>query len=350
VAEKDSVELSASWYANLINTVFRNDGGTVLFYVLRRRGHPVAALPVLVRKTWLGNHVEALGNFYTSIYAPLMEKGLKARELAPLIRVIRNAHAPLASLKFAPMAPESPGFQVLLEALQAAGQPAFRFYCFGNWYLPVEGNWAAYLKGRSGTLRSTIKRMTRKFGEDGGTTELLFGEADVERGLAAYNVSYAASWKKPEPFQDFVPGLVRTCAQRGWLRLGLAWLNGHPVAAQLWIVANGKANIYKVAYDEKYKAYAPGTLLNAMLMEHVIEKDRVAEVDFLIGDDPYKKTWMSHRRERWGIVAYNPKSLGGLVALGREIAGKLVKRAAGRLSPWLDKLRRPKDKAAAAKS
>jgi CelD/BcsL family acetyltransferase involved in cellulose biosynthesis len=345
VAEKDSVELGASWYGNLINTVFRR-GGEVVFYVLRRRGHPVAALPVLTHKTLLGHHVDALGNFYTSIYSPQMEKGVKARDLVPLIRFIRNAHAPLASMTFAPMAPESPGFQVLLEALRAAGMPSFQFYCFGNWFLQVEGDWAAYLKGRSGTLRSTIKRMTRKFTDDGGTTELLLNEADIERGMAAYNRTYAASWKKPEPFQDFVPGLARTCGQRGWLRLGLAWLNGEPVAAQLWIVANGKADIYKVAYDEKYKAYAPGTLLTAMLLEHVIEKDHVTEVDFLIGDDPYKKTWMSHRRERWGIVAYNPKSVGGVVGVSREIAGKAFKWLAARAAPLLTKLKsKKKDKA-----
>ncbi|OGA95641.1 MAG: hypothetical protein A3E79_13955 [Burkholderiales bacterium RIFCSPHIGHO2_12_FULL_61_11] len=54
-------------------------------------------------------------------------------------------------------------------------------------------------------------------------------------------------------------------------------------------MANGKASIYKVSYDEHFKAYTPGTLFTAMLMEHVIEKDKVTEVDCLIGDDPYKK-------------------------------------------------------------
>jgi CelD/BcsL family acetyltransferase involved in cellulose biosynthesis len=109
------------------------------------------------------------------------------------------------------------------------------------------------------------------------------------------------------------------------LRLGVAWLGGKPIAAQLWIVSHGRAEIYKVAYDEGYKAYAPGTLLTALLMEHVIEVDKVAEVDYLIGDDPYKKTWMSDRRERWGVIAYNPRSLGGLAGWVREVIGRRVK-------------------------
>jgi len=118
---------------------------------------------------------------------------------------------------------------------------------------------------------------------------------------------------------------MRTCANRGWLRLGIAWLDGKAIAAQFWIVAHGKASIYKLAYDEAFKAYGSGTLLTAMLMAHVIEKDHVAEIDYLIGDDPYKKTWMSLRRERWGLVAYNPKSILGIVGMSKEVFGRTLK-------------------------
>jgi hypothetical protein len=60
-------------------------------------------------------------------------------------------------------------------------------------------------------------------------------------------------------------------------------------------------------------------------MQHVIEVDKVKEVDYLIGDDPHKQFWMSHRRERWGIVAYNPRTLMGALGLIREVLGRCVK-------------------------
>ena len=96
--------------------------------------------------------------------------------------------------------------------------------------------------------------------------------------------NYAASWKTPEASTLFVPGLIRSCAHRGWLRLGIARLGDLPIAAQIWIVANGKADIYKLAYDERHKNYAAGTILSALLMQHAIDKDKVSEVDYLIGD------------------------------------------------------------------
>ena len=339
-AEQENFQLGVPWLRNLVNTVFPEHGG-VRIYVLRKQSKPVAALPVLAKKTALSQQVESLSNYYTAVYAPLVEEGLNVRDLVPLVRAVRDAHAPLGSLRFAPMNPESTSYRLLLGALQATGLVPFRFFCFGNWYLQADDNWITYLKNRSGTLRSTLKRMTKKFAADGGTLELVRGGADLDRGVAAYERVYALSWKQAEPYPNFIPGLVRTCAERGWLRLGVAWLKGEPIAAQIWIVANGNANIYKVAYDEAYKAYAPGTLLTAMLMEQAIEKDRVAEVDYLIGDDPYKMTWMSHRRERWGIIAYNPKTLNGILGLSKEVLGRTLKPVVARVRTLMTQTRKP---------
>ena len=46
-------------------------------------------------------------------------------------------------------------------------------------------------------------------------------------------------------------------------------------------------------------------------MKHVIDVDRVSTVDYLSGDDPYKKDWMSHRQERWALVGYNRRTVRG---------------------------------------
>lgn len=323
-AEQDSVELSTHWYRNLVNAVYPGDSG-VRFFVLRKHDRPIAALAVRTTQGGFGQQLESLSNYYTSIYSPLLAEGLKGVDLVPLICAVKGACTPLGTFRLAPMDPESYGFHTFFKALEIAGLVPFKFFCFGNWYLQVHDDWATYFKTREGTVRSTIKRMGKKFASESGTLELITGGAELERGCEAYLQVYALSWKQTEPFPDFIPGLMKVCAENGWLRLGVAWLGDKPIAAQLWIVAHGKANIYKLAYDENFKAYAPGTLLTAMLMEHAMEKDKVAEIDYLIGDDPYKKAWMSHRRERRGIIAYNPRTWFGVIGLCREIASRSVK-------------------------
>ncbi len=330
-AASEHIEFGTAWFRNLVNAVYPQHTG-VFFYVARFEGRPVAALAILVHKGAISNRVESLGNYYTAIYSPAISTLARLSDVTLLLRTVRREHAPLASVRFAPMNPESSSYALLKDAIQAAGLQPFEFFCFGNWYMTVKGSWDAYLMTRTGTLRSTIKRMNKKFVADGGTLQLVRAQAEVEVALLAYEQVYAASWKNSEPYPNFVRGLVQTCAERGWLRMGIAWLNGKPIAAQIWIVANGRANIYKVAYDENSKAYTPGTLLTALLMQHAFEVDNATTIDYLMGDDPYKKTWMTQRQERWGIIAYNLRNPLGMYGLAREVAGRAMK-------PWLAKLK-----------
>ena len=327
--ELDSLQLGADWLRNLERTVFPSHDG-LRYFVLRDKGAALVVMPTVAEPSRLGTRVRSLANFYTALHSPAMQPWVKPQTLVPLLRSIFKHHAPVRSLRLDPMDPDSVAFKTLSEALRIAGIGTFAYFCFGNWALSPAGGWKAYLATRSANLRSSVKRMTNRLIQAGGRLEVVTQMADLERGLAAYHRVYSSSWKVPEPFGDFMPNLFRLCAARGAMRLGIAWLHDVPIAAQIWIVLNGRAEIFKVAYDEAYKQYSPGTVVTALLMEHVLELDRVKEVDYLIGDDAYKSQWMSHRRERWGLVAYNPLSIAGLVGFTREAAGRAVKRVIGR--------------------
>jgi hypothetical protein len=183
-----------------------------------------------------------------------------------------------------------------------------------------------------GKHRSDIKRMEKRLQEAGASVTLYTEAVDLDKAVADYQAVYEKSWKQAEPHPGFVPGMIRLCAAKNWLRLGVIRIGDQPIAAQVWRVGKRKAEIYKVAYDEAFKAYSPGTVLTARLMRHVLDVDRVDEVDYLVGDDAYKKNWMTHRRERIGIVAYELRSLGGL-------AGAMVEMTSRAAKPWVDRWR-----------
>lgn len=320
----ENVEGSVVWYKNIIRTVFSEDreGG---FCVLIKSGAPVAFLPIRIIRDSKGLVVESLTNFYSSIYCPAFSIFLKPRDLISIFDSIRLEYGEVSEFRFAPMDPDSRLYGLLINGLRISGFAPFSFFCFGNWYQKIQGDWLSYWGQREGILRNTAKRAEVKFKKDGGVLELISDGSGIDDAINAFQEVYSSSWKRPEPHPLFVPGLIRACADNGWLRLGIARMNGKPVAAEIWIVAHGKAEIYKLAYHEDYKSYSPGKLLTAFLMKHVIEVDQVKEVDYLIGDDPHKQFWMSHRRERWGIVAYNPRTLMGALGLIREVLGRFVK-------------------------
>lgn len=327
-----SVQFGAAWFANLEHTVFSREPG--LHYLTLGTGTECCAvLPLIVTGPRLAPRARALANYYTCLYEPALDDSLASVALAEALIGLRKAHPGIATLTLSPMDPDSAAFGRLEAALPLAGWRAMRYFCFGNWYLRVDGGWAAYLASREGKLRSTIKRMAQRIAAEQGTIEILTTTADLTRGVAAYEAVYAKSWKVPEPSAGFLPGLMHLCADQGAMRLGLVWLKGQPIAAQLWIVKGRRAEIYKVAYDDAFKTYSPGTVLTARLMQHVIEQDRVTEVDYLIGDDAYKKNWMSHRRERWGLLAFNIRSPVGLAHWGVERTKRVAKAAFARSVP-----------------
>jgi len=310
-----NVELQPEWYALLAANVPAL-AATARLLVLRRAGRCVAAWPVQV-----GREAGALRNYFTALYEPTHSPCVTSDELVHLVHALLQACGNTGTFRFDPMDPASPGFALLEEALRKAGLKTSRYFRFGNWHLPCEGlSWASYLQARPGVLRNTIRRMQRRFHAAGGRVDVLHGESGLDEVIAAYERVYAASWKQQEPLHGFVEALIRDSAARGRLRFAIASSNGVPIAAQVWIVDFNRAEIFKLAYDDAYKHYSPGTLLTAALLEHVIDVDKVHEVDYLIGDDAYKSAWMTARRERWGIVAFDIRTVNGLVGALRQAA------------------------------
>ena len=154
----------------------------------------------------------------------------------------------------------------------------------------------------------------------------LTSKEGLQAGMDDYERIYNASWRDhPEPYPEFMRGLATIAAEQGWLRLGILYVDNEPAAAQFWITHAGVASIYKICYDERFGKLSLGTILTARMMEYALDVDKVSEVDYLSGDDEYKSQWMSHRRERWGLMAFNPRSIRGILQLFRHVGGRSMK-------------------------
>ena len=234
----------------------------------------------------------------------------------------------VSALTLDPIDSENAIFSDLDNALIEAGwRGIHRYFCFGNWiHKLTEESYEDYLSNRPSRVKNTLRRRSKNFSADNkGAFDIVASGTSLDKTIDQFNQVYHSSWKQNEPYPEFMPSLVRLAEHHGWLRLGLAYYEGKPVAAQIWLVKDGTAFIFKLAYDEAYKHLSVGTLLTAHMLRHVIDEDRVQRLDYLSGDDTYKQDWMSLRRERHGIAAYNPRTLSGITEWAKHQTKSFLK-------------------------
>lgn len=292
--------------------------------VLEKRARPVLSPPT--------REIGSLANYYSCVFAPVVAPGAGMDVVRELVRALAKGLEGVDLFDLLPL-PADPTLLASIEAgLREGGFAAARYEAFGNWYEAIsDGGFEAYLERRPPELRSVLRRKRRKADRQGVTFEISSGSEGLEGAAAAYEAVYRTSWKGGEPHEEFMPALIRLAAARGILRIGLCFADGQPIAAQVWLVEDRRATIYKLAHDQRWSRLSIGSLLTAEVMRHVIERDRAAEVDFGRGDDPFKQMWLSQRRVRWGILAASNSTWRGLVARLRHItlprvAGRLLKR------------------------
>jgi hypothetical protein len=318
-----NIEQGLEWYKNLIRTVFMKDKG-VRFYVGFQGEELLAVLPIKITSGRWGKSIEVLGNVFTSLYHPSLSPHCSEEQLAMLLRRLISDNPTVSLIRFSPMDPDSHYFRALSSAIRYNGLAGFSYVFFENRYFKVQDGWLGYFVSQSGQLRNIPKRKLENFESVGGALELITCKERLDYAIQTYRDLCTKSCNNPELYPEFFSGLMRMLARKGWLRFGIASINGRPIASQLWIVAYGKASIFKPVYDRKYSCYSAGALLTSYLMQYVLDEDGVKEVDYLKGDDPYTTLWLSDRRNRWGVVAFNLRSFGGLLGWGREILGLLL--------------------------
>jgi GNAT acetyltransferase-like protein len=328
--------LSQTWFQNFEETMVHKSE-RVRIYGVESSGldnAPVAALLMRHPKQATGPfaplRMEGLSNYYSSYFGPVTSQSFEnAPEIVQaLASALWSDRKMWDVLNLQPLDRSSPIFALLVRAFRDSGMVVQTYFCFGNWYLDLAGrSYAEYFRGLSSVLRKNVPYMTRKLQKTGcARIDLLTTQNGLEKALDDYEKVYKASWKIPEPYPAFIRGLAEKAARSGWLRMGVVYYDDRPAAAQIWIVHARVASIYKVCYDESYSKLSLGTVLTSRLLEYVIDVDRVKVVDYLSGDDAYKRNWMSHRRERWGIAAFNPRSIKGSLQVLRNVGGRSIKR------------------------
>lgn len=245
---------------------------------------------------------EALANYYSFSTGPIFSGAPDEGQKLALIRAIakrlrKRAH----HLALYPVPDDGERLPLILKAFRRAGWAAFVRPMGGNYRLSLgERDFDRYWEERPGALRSTVARKGSKYPVD-----IEIGSDFSEALWADYEAVYAQSWKGEEGSMPFLRAIAEQEAAAGTLRLGIARVDGAPVAAQYWTVEDGTALIHKLAHIEDAAAASPGTLLSHAMFRHAIAVDGVRHIDFGTGDNGYKADWMEDRRPLCRVDLYN---------------------------------------------
>jgi len=296
-------------------------GAEASFVVIRSAGRIAALLPMLRS----GRRLSSLTTPYTCEYAPLFAAELNQTDRIAAMAAFGALCRPAGRVRLDALPAEWAHLGDLETGARQAGLRILRFDHFGNWHEVVAGlDWAAYLSGRPGALRETIRRRLRRVETlPDARFDLFTQPAEMDQAVEAFESVYQRSWKDAEPFPTFNAALIRRTAALGLLRLGVWSIGTRAVAVQVWVVKDGRATVLKLAHDEAFKAHSPGTMLTALMLRYLLDREHVAAIDFGRGDDAYKQGWATQRRQRIGLLLVNPWRVAGAADLLRHTAGRV---------------------------
>ncbi|WP_416306689.1 GNAT family N-acetyltransferase [Neptunicella sp. SCSIO 80796] len=281
-----------------------------------------------------GHYLQSLSNYYSPFFGLGNAKSETSKLYIDVVNQAQDFFAQHDRIDMLPMyAEQAKHWQ---KAFAQIGFKGFIYQQSVNWYQDNIDSVEHYWSLRPSRLRNTLKRKRDKLARDSRyRIELVEpkSKAELKQYLIDYHHVYFDSWKRVEPVPAFIDAIAFYSWQLNELRLGLLYHGNNPVAAQIWFVNGDTAYIYKLAHRKSYTEQSVGTVLTAAMFEHVIEQDKVTCVDFLTGDDNYKKDWMKKSRPLYGIQLCNTRTLAGWVDIIRnQISGlrKKIKKASAK--------------------
>lgn len=204
--------------------------------------------------------------------------------------------------------PSAPGWKALdwynlldgsptLPALKAAAQRCGWLYAEQHLhhcpYIPLPGDWEAYLAGIDKKQRHEVRRKLRR-AETGPAPVrwyIVQDEAALEAEVEAF-LDLMAQDAEKERF--LTPAMrhqmhltARAAFQAGWLQLAFLEAEGRKAAGYMNFDYNGHIWVYNSGLDFAFRELSPGWVLLGYLLQWANENGR-KYFDFLRGDEEYK--------------------------------------------------------------
>ena len=301
------------------------DNHQLLVLLLYEHGDLQTIAPLLIKQQRFKGipvrKIELIGNVYSPFRYFLFDQlGNEQRVayLSIILKFLAKSYSQWDFIDVSAIPGENRSFDVLKEATNKAGLSCSEYFSFGDWYLDdIAYSGDEYIANLPKKIRKDVPYCQRRLQKIGNLEfKLIRNQGGVDDYMDLYYWVYSKSWQRREGVgPTFHRDLAKLAAKNGWLRLGFLFLDGSPISAQFWMTCSNNSFILKTVYDQDYRKYSPGKILTAEMMKYVIDIDKVKTVDYVQGDESYKKDWTPKRRERKGLLVFNDNIKGKYLAL-----------------------------------
>ncbi len=160
-------------------------------------------------------------------------------------------------------------------------------------YIPLPGDWEAYLAGIDKKQRHEIRRKLRRVESLGLPVRwyIVEDESNLESEIDAFLALMAQDAAKKAFLTDVMRSQMRAAVwaafRAGWLQLAFLEINGEKAAAYLNFDYANHIWVYNSGINPKFSPLSPGWVLLSYLLKWANEHGRQA-FDFMRGDEEYK--------------------------------------------------------------
>lgn len=180
----------------------------------------------------------------------------------------------------------------------------------------VQTSWDGYLATRSKHTQKEWRRKRRRLDQAGRVeTRTVTTREELPSALKEVLEIECHSWKhetgtsfqREAGVEHFYSRLAALCADRGWLRLSLLYLDGRPAAHCFGVVHGNEFLALKTSFDRELASLSPGLALMLCVSEQAF-RDGLAAVD-LLGDPDRWKTEMANEQRPHVDLCVFPRGL-----------------------------------------
>lgn len=205
---------------------------------------------------------------------------------------------------------------------------------YGN-FVRIEGSFDGYMSALSPEFARNLKRVSRKL-EQLPDYRVDFWNGDTDSGdrVARFLELEGSGWKGKEgtaiichPNESaFYRDFTRRLDRRGWLRWNELHANGALIASQMAVKIGRVLYLWKIAYDERYRPYAPGNALMLQTIRRAFETGDTDEVNCLT-NSAWNRDWNMERRTYYNVTVWPRRLLPFLAGYCRARAKDYLRKA-----------------------